>query len=275
MVVAQENIVALGIVSGVTILLPILLLILFGATKILPWKNILAGIGCSFIFQGAATLLISQGFSMIPGFSTFTVQFALLATLLINVLFYGAVEEGLRLFGAKVLIKRDRSFRGAAALGLGFAFGTIMMTTGGNTIYRLLNSIALNRVDYDAMIAEMKPEEIASMQETLIDVQPLDIYLGLADCLFVVVISIFASVVIMRGVNLDKLHYYFYILAINIAYRSTTLLLPQFAETWIAETALVILSIFSFVMVLVLWKNFPDPAPDDSFNRPANALQPH
>ncbi len=175
------------------ILLPILLWIIFTRKHSLSWKLVLAG-GLTFI---ASQIL---HIPLVLGLNKFLQSASLLVTAIVLGLLAGIFEETARYILFKFILKKSRSWKEGALVGLGHG-GTEAILIGISVALTLVNMIAYKNIDLST-VPSIPPEqlELAKQQvEAFWSAQPYVALLGFFERIFAMCLHVSLSLMVLYG----------------------------------------------------------------------------
>ncbi|RIK31229.1 MAG: hypothetical protein DCC56_03320 [Anaerolineae bacterium] len=175
------------------ILLPIILWIVFTRKFALSWKLVLAG-GLTFIASQVLHI------PLVLGLNKPLQSASLLVTAIILGLLAGIFEETARYILYKFILKKSRSWKEGALIGLGHG-GTEAILVGIFGALTLVNMIAYRAIDL-ATVPSIPPEqlELAKQQvEAFWSAQPFTALLGFFERIFAMCLHVCLSVMVLYG----------------------------------------------------------------------------
>lgn len=175
------------------ILLPILLWIIFTRKYSLSWKLVLAG-GLTFIASQVLHI------PLVVGLNQFLQSTSLFVTAIVLGLLAGIFEETARYILFKFILKKSRSWKEGAWVGLGHG-GTEAILIGISVALTLVNMIAYKNIDLST-VPSIPPEqlELAKQQvEAFWSAQPFVALLGFFERVFAMCLHVSLSLLVLYG----------------------------------------------------------------------------
>ena len=253
MEISISTVVALGISTLFTLILPIPVLIFACVKKKLSLRPFLFGALAFFISQIILRIPLLNILSTQSWFQSFAQQ-QMLVYLLALCFTAGLFEETARLIGAKYFCKRRREYRDAISFGIGHGMCEVLLLIGLSALSNFLCSVMINS---GTLATAVTPAIAQQITASLAAVSSVQIYLGIVERFSAVLFHIFATVLIFQGVNRGH-SFRYWLLAIlsHMAFNLIGVLLGQYTTVWISEIALLLLALSGFYYVMRARKGF-------------------
>lgn len=230
-----------------TLVLPVVLLIVLGATKKISGLPLLAGAAAFFFSQIMLRIPILQTLAAEEWFQNFSAYFFPYVIMLS--LTAGLFEETGRLVGAK-LLKTRRTFRDVVSFGLGHGICEVIILIGFSHINNLILCLALNGKGFTWLIAGLTPDVLETLTAQFTAVTATDIYLGIMERVSAVLFHIFATTLVFQGVIKKKKRYYFLAVGAHTAFNLAATVCARYAGVVLTEFVLLALALAAGYYVL-------------------------
>ena len=222
-----------------TFILPIAILIILGVKKKISGLPLLLGAAAFFLSQIVLRIPLLGALSARESYKSFAENHYILLILLIC-LSAGIFEESARLGGAFILKKR-RSSKDILSFGLGHAFCEAVVLIGITHINNIVLCLIANGTS-GTLAAALSPDTLETAVTQLAAVNPLHVYLGIAERFSAVIFHIFATVLVFKGIIEKKLRYYVFAILAHTVFNFTGVFLAGRTDIIIAEIVLLIMA---------------------------------
>jgi len=240
-----------------TTVIPVAITVILAVRKKISIIPFMVGAMAFFISQMLIRIPLLSALSALDPVQSFATQF-FLAYVIILCFSAGLFEESARLTGA-IILKKHRSYKDVISFGLGHGFCEVVWLIGMAHINNIICTLAINYPGglFSGLIP---PEMLEQVAEVMLNVNPVHIYLGLLERLSAVVIHIFATVLVFKGVIHKKYIYYILAIIVHTLANLVAVLLNEYVNLYVSEAALLLIAIAMGVYILNSKKSFKEPA---------------
>ena len=256
--IPEPTIAAFVISALFTLLLPVILLIVLGIARKITAIPLFAGVGAFFLSQIVLRIPLITVLSAQAWYQ----EFAKLAPLYVFALSFSAslFEESARLGGA-ALLKKRRSYKDAVSFGLGHAFCEVVILIGLAHINNIVFCLLINSGN-EAAMSTLSADVIQTAKNTLLALNPADVYWGILERFSAVLFHIFMTVLVFRGVREKKAAFYLLAIGAHTLFNYVGVMCASYAGIAVSEIAMLALALAAGIYVLKQRESFSEPPGD-------------
>ena len=236
--IPNSTVVAFIIAAICTLVLPVVILVVFGVKKKINWLPLLVGAAAFFVSQVILRIPILTALSGQEWYQNFAANNYILFILILS-FSAGLFEESARLGGA-LLLKNHRSFKDIISFGLGHAFCEVIVLIG---VSHINNVVLCMNINNNTGNAALSPEILEVVIAQLAAVNPVDVYWGLLERFSAVLFHLFATLLVFKSVIEKKWRYYIFAIIAHTLFNFIGVLLNQFTGIEISEIVLLIMAL--------------------------------
>lgn len=136
-------------------------------------------------------------------------------------------------------------------------------------INNIIYSVMINNGTFQTLTAKLSAQQGQQILSAMLAVKPEAVYLGVLERVFAVTFHIFASILIFKGVNEHKVHYYFFAIAAHTAFNIGGVMLTKYVNIWVGEGFMLVVSTAALFLIFKMKPSFKQTAFQDSKLTPA------
>lgn len=246
--ISTSVIIALGISTFCTTLVPILITVVLLVKKVIHYKPFSFGFLCFFVTQLVLRIPIMSILSQFEWFRVVASNvwaFSFIVGGLTAALF----EETGRLGLAKTLLKNNLTYKFALSFGLGHAFCEIILLMGMSNISNFAMVLLVNSDRTSTIGAAITPEIIEEMVQAFTSSQIPAVYLGIVERVCSTILHVFATILVFKSVSEKKHIYFVYAILAHTLFNGISGVLINYTGIWVTELFIVVTSAFLFIYI--------------------------
>lgn len=229
---------------GISLLLPLILVIYFRKKYQISYRPLFVGAAIWFIFSQILEKMLHMVVIKTPLYSM-AVPFAIYAALAA-----GVFEETGRFVAFKFFLKENTEWEDGIAYGIGHGGIEAILLGFLLNLNNLIYSLSINNGTYDKLIGSKLPENVAAnLKETLISISPFMFGISGLERAFALVLHIGMTLVILYGIQKRKNLYLIYAIILHAIFD----FLPALYQMKVITNLVLVESAVAVMSVIVLF----------------------